>query len=191
MSSTASTQSASATELPDGRMGMWWFLASEVAIFGGLVVIYILLRQRHPEWSAIASNTINSAGAINTVVLLSSSYTVVLAHQAAHKGQFSRSAKLLGVTILLGFVFLGVKTYEYQHEIAAGFTPVSNLFWSFYYLMTGLHAAHVIAGMIAIGTVALGMRKGENTQRAEYVGMYWHLVDIVWIFLFPLLYLTS
>ncbi len=170
---------------------MWWFLASEVAIFGGLVVTYVLMRLRHPEWGEYASNTVNAAGAINTVVLLTSSFVVVLAHIAAHDRRHKAAAKYLWLTVGFGLVFLAIKAWEYHHEITAGFTPVTNLFWSFYFLMTGLHAAHVVAGMVAIGVVARGVARGENTHRAEYVGMYWHLVDIVWIFLFPLLYLAS
>ena len=189
MSEQAVTRTA--TELPHGRVGMWWFLASEVAIFGGLVVSYILMRQGHPEWAQHASHTVNAAGAINTVVLLTSSFTVVLAHQAAGKGENKKAAKLLGITLLLGLVFLCIKTWEYNHEIAAGFTPMTNLFWSYYFLMTGLHGAHIVGGMVAMGVIALGVRKGDNIQRVEYVGLYWHLVDIVWIFLFPLLYLAS
>jgi heme/copper-type cytochrome/quinol oxidase subunit 3 len=172
-------------------MGMWWFLASEVIIFGGLVVTYVLNRMAHPEWSEHAAHTVNWAGAANTVVLLTSSLAVVMAHRAAHDGEHAKAAKLLGVTLLLGLVFLGIKSFEYMHEIDAGYTPMTNLFWSFYFLMTGLHALHVIAGMVAMVFIALALRKGENPQRAEYVGMYWHLVDIVWIFLFPLLYLAS
>lgn len=180
-----------ATEVPTGRMGMWWFLASEVAIFGGLIVTYVLYRLGRPEWGAYASHTVNAAGAVNTLVLLTSSYLVVLAHRAAHSRQFQRSARMLGFTVLLGLVFLAIKTYEYSHEIHAGFTPVTNLFWSFYYLMTGLHALHVIGGMAALAWVGWAVRRGEHPARVEYAGMYWHLVDIVWIFLFPLLYLAS
>ncbi|HSF01358.1 MAG TPA: cytochrome c oxidase subunit 3, partial [Solirubrobacterales bacterium] len=108
----------------------------------------------------------------------------------AHR-DLRRAARLLGVTLLGGLVFLCVKAFEYSHEIAGGFTPLTSLFWSYYYGMTGLHALHVIGGMIAIGVVALAVRRGEHAQRVEYVGLYWHFVDVVWIFLFPLLYLAS
>jgi heme/copper-type cytochrome/quinol oxidase subunit 3 len=180
-----------ATEVPTGRLGLWWFLASEVVIFGGLITSYVLLRWRHPEWGAEAAHTLNAAGAFNTLVLLSSSLTVVLAHEAVAHGDLRRAARLLGVTLLGGLVFLCVKAFEYSHEIAGGFTPLTSLFWSYYYGMTGLHALHVIGGMIAIGVVALAVRRGEHAQRVEYVGLYWHFVDVVWIFLFPLLYLAS
>ncbi len=179
------------TGMPTGRVAIWWFLASEVAIFGGLIMTYVLVRLAHPEWGVIAANTMSLAGATNTVVLLTSSLTIVLAHQAAHDGKLDRAYSFMMRTVAFGGVFLVVKAYEYTHEIQAGFTPVANLFWSFYYLMTGLHALHVIAGMVAITVVARGVKRGVHPQRVEYVGMYWHLVDIVWIFLFPLLYLTS
>ncbi|MCP4806247.1 MAG: cytochrome oxidase subunit III [Proteobacteria bacterium] len=179
------------TPTPTGRVALWWFLASEVAIFGGAVACYLLYRAKHPEWAEHAAHTVNAAGALNTVVLLSSSLTAVLAHAAAEKGDGPKAAKMLGLTVLGGLIFLCVKTWEYAHEIMAGYTPVENLFWSFYYLMTGLHAAHVIGGGTAIAIVALGARKGENLGRVELVALYWHFVDVVWIFLFPLLYLAN
>jgi heme/copper-type cytochrome/quinol oxidase subunit 3 len=191
MSSHAVAAAHAPTGLPTSRLGIWVFLASEVLIFGGLIVTYVLCRSRHPEWGEHAAHAIVAAGAVNTLVLLSSSLSVVLAHEATTRGRHARAAGLLGVTVLLGFVFLAVKAYEYTHEIQGGYTPVTNLFWSFYYLMTGLHALHVVAGMVALTVVALGVRGGCNPQRVEYAGMYWHLVDIVWIFLFPLLYLAS
>lgn len=177
--------------IPTGRLAMWWFLASEIVIFGGLVCVFLLMRWRHPEWHAEAEHTLNAAGAVNTVVLLTSSLSAVLAHDAASKGLFKKAASYLGYTLLGGIIFLGVKSYEYAHEISHGFVPAKSMFWSFYYLMTGLHAAHVIAGMIAIFVVMLGVRKNQNPQRVELVGIYWHFVDVVWIFLFPLLYLSA
>ncbi|MAG33912.1 MAG: cytochrome oxidase subunit III [Deltaproteobacteria bacterium] len=176
---------------PTGRLAMWWFLASEIVIFGGLVFTYLLFLWRYPEWTEEAAHTLANAGALNTAVLLTSSYFVVLAHDAAHNGRFQKAAALLAMTVAGGFVFLGVKAFEYSHEIHAGFVPSRSVFWSFYYTMTGLHALHVIGGMVAMTIVALAVRKGQNPQRVEYVGIYWHFVDVVWIFLFPLLYLAS
>lgn len=172
-------------------MAMWWFLASEIGIFGGLVTVFVLYKVNHPEWSEQAGHMVQWAGALNTFVLLASSFAVVKAHLAAHDGEFQKAAKLLFATVGMGFIFLAIKTYEYLHEFAEGFTPVTDLYWSFYFLMTGLHALHVVAGMVAMVVVALDIKKGNHGQRAEYVGMYWHLVDIVWIFLFPLLYLAG
>jgi heme/copper-type cytochrome/quinol oxidase subunit 3 len=180
-----------ATEVPTGRLGIWWFLASELVIFGGLITSYVLLRWRHPEWGVDAGHTLNAAGAFNTLVLLTSSLTVVLAHEAVGRGDLPRAARNLGFTLLGGVLFLCVKAFEYTHEIREGFTPWKSLFWSYYYGMTGLHALHVIGGMIAMSLVALAVRRGRHPQRVEYVGLYWHFVDVVWIFLFPLLYLAS
>jgi heme/copper-type cytochrome/quinol oxidase subunit 3 len=191
MTSASASGFREATEVPTGRLGIWWFLASEIVIFGGLIATYLLYRWHHPEWGAEAHHTINAAGAFNTLVLLTSSLTVVLAHASVSRGDLPRAARMLTFTIIGGAIFMLVKGYEYTHEIQAGFTPVTNLFWSYYYVMTGLHAAHVLGGMVAMVIVVMALRKGQNPQRVEYVGMYWHFVDIVWIFLFPLLYLAS
>jgi len=179
------------TGIPTGRLGIWWFMASEVVIFGGLITVYLLFRWRHPEWGPEAHHTISAAGAFNTMVLLTSSLTVVLAHAAIEAGRFEQAVRYLTMTLLGGLIFVGVKGYEYTHEISHGFVPARSLFWSFYYTMTGLHAMHVIGGMVAIFIVLLAVRKRRTPQRVEYVGIYWHFVDIVWIFLFPLLYLAS
>jgi heme/copper-type cytochrome/quinol oxidase subunit 3 len=179
------------TGLPTGRVAMWWFLASEVAIFGGLIASYVLCRVGHPDWGLEASHTLNYAGAINTVILLSSSLSAVLAHSAAARGELMRASNLMFATVTGGIGFLCVKSFEYAHEIGEGFTPMASTFWSFYFLMTGLHALHVIAGMTALTIVAVNVRKGKLVEGVEYAGMYWHLVDLIWIFLFPLLYIAS
>jgi len=179
------------TSVPTGRVGIWWFLASEIAIFGGLITCYIMSRLVHPEWGAEAHHTVQWAGALNTLVLLTSSLSAVLAHDKAHQGDGPGAAKLMYFTLLGGLVFLCIKGYEYTHEISAGFTPFKSTFWGFYFLMTGLHGLHVIGGMTAIFVVAQGAKANKHLQRVEYAGMYWHLVDIVWIFLFPLVYLAS
>jgi heme/copper-type cytochrome/quinol oxidase subunit 3 len=187
----AAVTTRGATSVPTGRLGLWWFLASEIAIFGGLIVCYILFRLRHPEWTAEAAHTITAAGAFNTVVLLTSSLTIVLAHAAVEHGNLARAARQLAATAAMGMCFLCVKAFEYGHEIAEGHTPVSGLFWSFYFIMTGLHAFHVLGGIVVILAVRNQMVRRQATYRVEYVGIYWHFVDVVWIFLFPLLYLTS
>jgi len=179
------------TEVPHARMGVWWFIASEIALFGGLIMVFVLMRLAHPEWSEQASHTVNAAGILNTMVLLTSSLTVVLANQSVARGRLVDASRFLFLTVGLGLVFMIVKGYEYSHEIHEGFTPVAGLFWSFYYVMTGLHGLHVLGGMIAIFLIAIGVRKGRHPGRVEAVGIYWHLVDIIWIFLFPLLYLAA
>jgi heme/copper-type cytochrome/quinol oxidase subunit 3 len=180
-----------ATAMSTGRLGIWCFLASEVVIFGGLIVVYLLFRSRHPEWSADAAHMLTAVGAINTAVLLASGRTMFLAHAAVGRRDLRAAVRNLGFTLLGGCVFLGIKGFEYSQEIRHGFTPVTNLFWSFYYVMTGLHALHILGGLVALAVILLGVRRGRDTQRVEYVGMYWYFVDVVWIFLFSLLYLFS
>jgi heme/copper-type cytochrome/quinol oxidase subunit 3 len=179
------------TEVPTSRVAMWWFLASEVAIFGGLITVYVMSRLVHPEWGLEAKHTVTAAGALNTMVLLTSSLSAVLAHDKAHRGDGPGAARNLYFTLLGGLVFLCVKAFEYTHEISEGFTPIKSTFWSFYFFMTGLHGLHVVAGMTALFFIAQSAKAGKKLHRVEYGGMYWHLVDIVWIFLFPLLYLAS
>jgi heme/copper-type cytochrome/quinol oxidase subunit 3 len=178
-------------DVPTGRLGVWWVLASEIVIFGGLLGAYIMHRIGHPAWADQAIHTNVWAGGFNTLVLLSSSLSAVLAHQAAERGDGRRAANLLLLTVAGGGVFLVVKAFEWTHEIQAGFTITSNLFWSFYYTAAGLHAMHVIAGMIVMLIVAAGARRNQHLNRVENIGIYWHFVDIVWIFLFPLLYIAK
>jgi|ETNmetMinimDraft_1059919.scaffolds.fasta_scaffold05942_3 heme/copper-type cytochrome/quinol oxidase subunit 3 len=180
----------SVTGVPTGRLALWWVLASEIVIFGGLITIYLLYRLGNPSWGAEAEHTSIPAGAFNTFVLLTSSLSVVLSHAAAEEKEFTKAFRLLWYTIGGGFVFLLVKAYEYTSEITQGFTMFRNVFWSFYYTATGLHAAHVLAGMVIMAIISLDVRKGRNPQRVEFIGIYWHFVDAVWIFLFPLLYIA-
>ncbi|MBO94603.1 MAG: cytochrome oxidase subunit III [Opitutales bacterium] len=190
----------SSAGIPTGRLGMWWVVASEVVIFGGLIVAYLLHRLGNPAWGGEAAFTIVPAGALNTLILLTSSYFVVVAHKAIGENQRERAFKFLWYTIACAGLFLLVKSYEYTTEITEmlhhdakdghtiGTFPV---FWAFYFTATGLHAVHVIGGAVAIGIISFGVRKGENLQRVEYVGIYWHFVDVVWIFLFPLFYIAK
>lgn len=185
----ATTRSASG--LPTGRLAIWWLLASEIVIFGGLLASYLMHRLGHPEWADYASHTNTWIGAFNTFVLLTSSLSAVLAHQAAEQGNGAKAAKLLYATCAGGLVFLIVKSIEWTIEISAGYTITANGFWQFYYTAAGLHASHVIAGMIAMLFVAADAAKGKELHRVELVGIYWHFVDVVWIFLFPLLYIAK
>lgn len=178
-------------KIPNGRIAIWWVIASEIVIFGGAVCCYLLYRMRFPGWSEMSEHTSTPLGALNTFVLLSSSYTVVLAHQAAMEKKLDKVKTYMWITILCGLIFLCVKAGEYTHDIQHGFTLTSHVFWSFYYLLTGLHGLHVIAGMVAMYVVMRGAMTGKNLHRVEMVGLYWHFVDIVWIFLFPLLYIAK
>jgi heme/copper-type cytochrome/quinol oxidase subunit 3 len=181
----------SAAGLPTGRLAIWWVLVSEIVIFGGVLVSYVMHRIGHPEWGAEAAHTNTWAGAFNTLVLLSSSLSAVLAHQAAEAGNGRKAALLLRLTALGGLVFLIVKSFEWTHEIREGFTIQAGGFWQYYYTAAGLHAFHVICGAIIMLFVAAEAARNENLHRVENIGIYWHFVDIVWIFLFPLLYIAK
>ena len=181
----------SAAGLPTGRLAIWWVLVSEIVIFGGVLVSYVMHRVGHPEWAAEAAHTNTWAGAFNTLVLLTSSLSAVLAHQAAEGGDGPKAARLLRFTALGGLVFLIVKSFEWTHEIREGFTIQAGGFWQYYYTAAGLHAFHVMAGMGVMLWVAASAERGENLHRVENVGIYWHFVDVVWIFLFPLLYIAK
>ena len=189
MNTVATTRSA--TGVPTGRLGVWWVLVSEIVIFGGVLVSYVMGRLGHAEWAEAASHTNTVAGAVNTLVLLSSSLSAVLAHQAAEKRDGPKAARLLLLTILGGATFLIIKSFEWTHEIREGFTIQLGGFWSYYYTAAGLHAFHVLAGMAVMGWVAASAARNQNLHRVENVGIYWHFVDIVWIFLFPLLYIAK
>ncbi|MDP7395770.1 MAG: cytochrome c oxidase subunit 3 [Lentisphaeria bacterium] len=179
------------SEVPRGRIAMWWLVASEIVIFGGAVCCYLMFRFRHPEWGALAAHTSTPMGALNTLVLLTSSLNMVLAHSAAERQDIRAACRNMIMAMLLGCVFLVVKAIEYTAEIRQGYTITADLFWSFYYLLTGLHALHVIAGVTAIFFVMLSASKRRHLHRVEMAGIYWHLVDIVWLFLFPLLYIAG
>tara|TARA_B100000749_G_scaffold239929_1_gene199554 strand:+ start:72 stop:590 length:519 start_codon:yes stop_codon:yes gene_type:complete len=172
-------------------LAVWWLLASEVVIFGGLLGSYIMHRVGHPEWAEAAAHTQVWFGAFNTLVLLTSSFTAVLAHQAAESGQGKKAAKFLVMTMGGALTFLLVKSIEWTIEISHGYTITTNTFWSFYYTAAGLHGLHVIAGAIIMGFIAVDAWRGRELQRVELIGIYWHFVGLVWIFLFPLLYIAK
>ncbi len=181
----------SAAGIPTGKLAVWWVVASEIVIFGGLLASYVMHRLAHDAWSAQAAHTNTWIGAFNTMVLLTSSLSAVLAHQAAERGNGRRAANLLWATIAGAGTFLVVKAFEWTEEIGHGFTITSSTFWSFYYTAAGLHASHVVAGAILMMFVARTARKNLELHRVELIGIYWHFVDIVWIFLFPLLYIAK
>lgn len=199
---TTTVSVLSIKDVPQGRLGLWVLIAGELIIFGGLIACYIMYRIRYPEWGEQASHTSTPLGALNTLVLLTSSFTVVMAHSAALKKQLDKIVPWMVATLALGLTFLVVKAVEYSNEITNGFTltspslvakgeSVGANFWSFYYLATGLHALHVIVGMLILFIVMMAARKGKNLHRVELGGMYWHMVDIIWIFLFPLFYIAK
>jgi cytochrome c oxidase subunit 3 len=190
------------------RLGMWVFLASEMLLFAGLFALFVTYRVHFPEGFAegVRHNT-KVLGSLNTGVLLTSSTLVAFAVHAVREGRFARAKGLVRLTIALGAVFLVIKGTEYLHHFHEGIFPAGHgrffvehtapglpVFWSLYYFMTGLHAVHVTAGMILLSTTLRGMRLGKITadapQRMELAAIYWHLVDLIWIFLWPLLYLA-
>ncbi|MFB6345088.1 MAG: heme-copper oxidase subunit III [bacterium] len=174
--------------VPSNRMGMWWFLASEVVTFGGLFASYLLFNIAHGGWEKFAQKNLFWIGTFNTYVLLTSSLTVVLAdHSARHKDR-SGALRWIGVTLCLGLLFLGVKGYEYYAHIGHGVTPSTNLFFGFYYTMTGLHAIHVIGGLVTWIWVLKRVGLNDSYSAVRPVGLYWHFLGLVWIFLYPLMY---
>ncbi len=177
--------------MPTGRLAVWWLIASEIVIFGGLLSSYIMHRLAHDAWSGHAAHTNMWVGAFNTFVLLTSSLSAVLGHEAAEEGNGPKAAKMLWLTFGGGLTFLIVKAFEWTYEISHGYTITTNTFWSFYYTAAGLHAAHVLAGITIMAIVARDAAKNLELQRVELIGLYWHFVDLVWIFLFPLLYIAK
>jgi heme/copper-type cytochrome/quinol oxidase subunit 3 len=191
MSARPIATTRSTAGMPTGRLAVWWIIASEIVIFGGLLGSYVMHRLAHDGWSVQAAHTNTWIGAFNTLVLLTSSLAAVLGHKAADEGDGKKAAKMLVYTALGGITFALVKAVEWTIEIQSGYTITSNTFWSFYYTAAGLHALHVIAGVIIMLIVAKDAAKNLELHRVELIGVYWHFVDVVWIFLFPLLYIAK
>jgi cytochrome c oxidase subunit III len=183
------------TGIPNGKLGMWLFLASEVMLFGALFSSLILLRVGADTWPHGYKELNVPLATVNTLVLIASSVTMVMAWASLKMNQLGKFRMYLGTTVLLAFVFLVLKGFEYGHHFAAGEFPRSSTFLAIYFTMTGLHGLHVIGGIVVNGyflTIGSKMWKTEPerfTNRIEYAGLYWHFVDLVWIFLFPTLYL--
>jgi cytochrome c oxidase subunit 3 len=189
-------------------LGMWVFLVTEVLFFGGLFATYSVYRSWYPEAFAAASHEmVVWAGTLNTVVLITSSLTMALAVHAAQLGDRRRLMLFLVLTMALGTAFLGVKAFEYYTEFSEHHVPGINfefeakyfrhaqLFFSLYFVMTGLHALHMVIGLGVMAVMIWWAWSGTITKDyyspIEVSGLYWHFVDIVWIFLFPLLYLIG
>jgi cytochrome c oxidase subunit 3 len=188
------------------KMGMWLFLVTELLLFCGMFVAYTVYRIWHPEVFAAASTLLDRTwGAVNTVVLLTSSLTVALSIRSIQVGNKKWLVLNLIFTILLACVFLVVKYFEYTHKFHEHIFPGANyayegldmayvpIFFSIYYVMTGIHGVHVLVGIGILSWIAVKAQRGafssEYYTPVELSGLYWHLVDIIWIFLFPLLYL--
>lgn len=190
------------------KIGMWLFLVTEVLMFGGLFVGYGIMHARHPEAFTAAHHHLDrTLGALNTIVLLVSSFTMVMGVWAAQKGDRKKLILFLTLTVLLAGVFMVVKYFEYSHKFHDGLlpgrfythqgdtVPGQFLFFSFYFMMTGLHGIHVLLGMVVITWLIIRAAKGHFSPSyygpVDMVGLYWHLVDLIWIYLFPLMYLLT
>ncbi len=195
-------------QLDTAKMGMWIFLVTEILFFGGLFAAYAIYRIWYPELFAEASTELDTIlGTVNTVVLILSSLTVALAIRAAKLDHQRWIIRYLGATILLACVFMVIKYFEWTHKFHLGIFPgefytyeglehsMAPIFFSLYYVMTGLHGLHVVIGIGLMIWLIIGARKGKYHDQyynpVEITGLYWHLVDIIWIFLFPLLYLIG
>ena len=197
------------------NLGMWVFLATEVMFFGGLIVAYVVYRALSPREFELASHHLDMwLGFVNTIVLLSSSLAMAMAVRAAQLHRSRWVLKYLLITMALGICFLGIKAIEYYQEYREKLVPALNfqlpadatssniahpghfeMFFVLYFFMTGLHAFHLIVGVTLVGVIALLARRkwfsGGGETQIEVTGLYWHFVDIVWVFLYPLLYLID
>ena len=191
------------------KLGMWLFLATEVLMFGGLFVGYAIYKGAYPEVFKAGSYFLDwKKGAINTVVLLFSSFTMAMSIFFAQKNKMKHCRQMLIATLFCGFLFMFIKYVEYSHKFHEGIFPGGffsytgegfveglPLYFSFYYLMTGLHASHVLIGLALISWMLFKAYKNQigshHYMPLEYVGLFWHLVDLIWIYLFPLLYLVE
>jgi cytochrome c oxidase subunit 3 len=188
------------------RLGMWVFIFTEILLFGGLFLVYAVMRSKYStEFHQAALHLNTFIGALNTVVLLVSSGTVAMSLTAVQKGDNRLAVKLLMVTLVCAGIFLVNKYFEWGHKINIGLYPGSDLmltlshgqvmFFSLYFFMTGLHMLHLVIGAVLL-TIVMFRVQSSHINRDRYVllengGLYWHLVDLIWIFLFPLLYLIT
>ena len=190
------------------KLGVWLFMVTEILLFGGLFVAYIIFRGLYPDMFHQASRVLDvRLGAINTVVLICSSFTMAMAVHRSKTDKNPLTVWFLATTLLCAAIFMVVKYFEYTHKIHEGLLPGGlfhnpefshpkiQLFFSLYFLMTGLHGVHVLVGMglitwVLVKTLRGTVDKSYNTP-VEMVGIYWHLVDLIWIYLFPLLYLIG
>jgi len=183
------------TGLNNGKIGIWLFLASEVMLFGALFATYILLRVGAPTWPHGSSILNVPMATFNTAVLISSSVTMVMAWASVMRRRFTAYRLYMGATVLLGGVFLVVKYFEYSMKFHHELFPRTNTFLAIYFTLTGLHMIHVIGGMAVNayfwgpGAKLYHQNPEWFANRIENCGLFWHFVDLVWIFLFPVLYL--
>ena len=186
------------TGLTNSKLGIWIFLASEVMLFGGLFSAYVFLRMAAPvgDFEYWGDKLSVPMATINTLVLISSSVTVIMAWASLKLKDCGKYKLYMGLTLLFSFIFLVIKYFEYTGKFHHGIYPSSSTFMGIYFTLTGLHGLHILGGIIVMGYMWLpvGSKMWETnpemfTNRVEVAGLYWHFVDLVWIFLFPILYL--
>ena len=188
------------------KLGMWLFIFTELLLFGGLFIVYAVYRYKNAQAFHIAAQELDVVmGNINTVILLVSSMTIAMSTTAIQRKDKRTTLILIGITLVLALVFLVNKYFEWSGKISHGLFPGSPvlddlgqgdiLFFGLYFFMTGLHAVHIIVGMIVLGIGFMRVKNDrlgfDNYQLLENGGLYWHLVDLIWIFLFPLFYLIT
>lgn len=200
-------------QLDAAKLGMWVFIVNEILFFGGLFCAYIIYRAWYPDLFEQAAYQLNAVlGATNTIVLIVSSLTIALAIRAAQTDNQKWLKRHIMYTIILAFVFLIIKGFEYAHKFELGIFPgqyynpapevlatldhpKANIFFSIYYMLTGVHAIHIMIGIGLLISLYVRAGRGRFSSKfynpVEIVGLYWHLVDVIWIFLFPLLYLIE
>jgi cytochrome c oxidase subunit 3 len=183
------------TGLYNAKLGIWLFLASEIMLFGALFSSYVLLRVGAVEWPQGIDLQNVTLGTLNTMILITSSITVVMSWASLKMKDFSKFKIYMGSTLLLGFVFLTIKGFEYGAKFSHHTYPSESTYMAIYFTMTGLHGLHIIGGMLVFGYFLF---RGESmwkstperfVNRIEVAGLYWHFVDLIWIFLFPVFYL--
>lgn len=185
---------AAGLDIPTGKFGMWVFLISEIMFFTGLIGSYIVLRLGSAHWPQPGTVLNTALLGVNTLVLLTSSLTMALGLNAIQQGNQAGLKRYLGLTVLLGATFLGIKIADYIHMWHKGFTLDSSLFGSCYYLLTGFHGLHVLSGVILMLYLLAAAGRGDFTSQShskiECSGLYWHFIDIVWVVLFAILCLV-
>ena len=183
------------TGVTNSKLGVWCFLASEVMLFGGLFSAYVLLRMGVPDWPRGHEHLNVPLATLNTIILITSSVTMVMAWASLELKNLSRYRMFMALTVLMGLAFLVVKSFEYAHKFSHHHFPSTDNFYATYFTLTGLHGLHVIGGIIVNtyllfpGSKLWAKEPDQFTGRVEAAGLYWHFVDLVWIFLFPVLYL--
>lgn len=185
-----------AVEYSSSKLGMWLFLGTEILLFGGLFAAYAIFRAKYPEMFMEQHLELNKKmGAVNTCILIFSSLTMAMGVSAIQRGKQKATAILLLITILCGLGFGVVKYFEYSAKFHHHIYPDTSIFFSLYFLMTGLHMLHVFVGLLILATLLILTMKGKFNENystpVEVGGLYWHLVDLIWIYLFPLLYLIA